>query len=263
MIIWSHNIYSNREFHFASNQFFISILTEISSEFARLLRSLKKNKQLSSEMASFEETLTNNSDTNAGTVLELAWSQSILYGQSIAYSDPRALARIVEQFSITTHKANLFRLTIKVKNAILVYDMIFEALKENFEDAGNWSRSVTDKFADEIQGVVKRYERSQWLSDQDSSLYLCWLDSNEENERFARSLEGKSEDMIRDYTRNAINDLGVVLQKTRELNAWSGLLAYVEHIGWVPPEPYEPQQSDTESASPATEDESHEQIRMS
>ena len=203
-------------------------------------------------MALFGESLTKNSDTNAGVALELGWSRSILHNQSIADSDPRALIGVVEQFSITTHKANLFRLTMKVKNAILVYDMIFEALKENFNNAENRPKSVTDKFAGDIEHVIKRYERSQWLPDLDAGLYLCWLDNDEENERFDQSLAGKSEDMIRDCTRNTINDLGVVLQKTRELNAWSDLLAHVELVGWVSPESYEPQQSDTESGSSET-----------
>ena len=195
-------------------------------------------------MASLEETTTQQSALIARLLLELGWSQSIFHDQSIADSDPRALTGIVDQFNILTHKANLFRLTMKVKNAILVYDMSLEALKEKFMHTDNRSKSVTDNFTDEIEDVIKRYERSRWLSDEDSGLYLHWLDSNEEKERFNQSLEGKSEDLIRECTRNAINDLGTVLQKMRELKAWSGLLAHVELVGCVPPESHEPQQLD-------------------
>jgi len=212
-------------------------------------------------MASLEEILTKKSDSRLA--LELGWSRSTFHDQSIAASEPRALIGIVDQFSITTHKSNLFRLTMKVKNAILVYDMSFEALNEYFNDTENQSKSITDNFAGEIEDVIKRYERSQWLSDQDSGLYLCWLDNDEDKERFARSLEEKNEDTIREYTRNTINVLGAVLQKTRELNAWSGLLAHVELVGRVPSESHEPQQSATESEFSATLGENHEQINAS
>jgi hypothetical protein len=66
-------------------------------------------------MASLEETRTKISDTNTGLALELGWLRSILHDQSVADSDPRALVGIAEPFSTTTHKVNLFRLSIKVK----------------------------------------------------------------------------------------------------------------------------------------------------
>src|SRR5204863_5546376 len=142
-----------------------------------------------------EEITTQRTDLNALLPLELGWTRSILHDPSIADSDPRALTGIVDQFNIPTHKANLFRLTMKVKNAILVYDMIFEALKEKFIHTENRSKSITDDFTGEIEDVIKRYERSRWLSDEDSGLYLYWLDNDEENERFDQSLEEKSEDL--------------------------------------------------------------------